>query len=208
VHDGFQHLVDAEAGLGRDHHRIRSVDADHVLDLLLDLVRFCRRQVDLVEDGDKLVAGVERVIDVGERLRLDALAGVDHEQRAFTGRQRARNLVGEVDMAGGVDQVEDIGLAVPGFIGQPHRLGLDGDAALALDVHGIEHLLLHLAVLQAPGFLDQPVGQRRFAMVDMRNNGEVADVGNRDGCHGRGIAFASPCGNHNALFLRHIFTRS
>jgi len=24
---------------------------------------------------------------------------------------------------------------------QPHRLGLDGDAALALDIHGIEHLL-------------------------------------------------------------------
>jgi hypothetical protein len=109
-------------------------------------------------------------------------------------------------MAGGIDQVEDVGLAVLGRIGQPHRLRLDGDTALALDIHGIEHLLLHLARLQAAGGLDQPVGQRRFAMVDMRNNGEVADVGNRDGCHGRGIALAPRCGNHNALFLRHIFT--
>src|SRR6202011_3081812 len=80
-------------------------------------------------------------------------------------------------------------------------LRLDGDAALALDIHGIEHLFLHLARLQAPGGLNQTVGQRRLAMVDMRNNGEVADVGNRDGCHGRGIAFASRCGNHIALYL-------
>ena len=200
VHDGFQHVVDAETGLGRDHHRVGRVDADHVLDLLLDLVRFRRRQVDLVEHRHDLVAGVERVIDVGERLRLDALAGVDHQQRAFAGRQRARNLIGEVDMAGRVDQVEDVGLAVLGRIGQPHGLRLDGDAALALDIHGIEHLFLHLARLQAAGGLDQTVGQRRFAMVDMRNNGEVADVGNRDGCHGRGIAFAPRCGNHIALF--------
>jgi len=103
-------------------------------------------------------------------------------------------------MAGRVDQVEDVGLAVLGRIAQPHGLRLDGDAALALDIHGIEHLFLHLARLQAPGGLDQTVGQRRFAMVDMRNNGEVADVGNRDGCHGRGIAFVPRRGNHITPF--------
>ena len=114
VHDGFQHVVDAEAGLGRDHHRVGGVDADHVLDLLLDLVGFGGRQVDLVEHRHDLVVGVERVVDVGERLRLDALAGIDHQQRAFAGRQRARDLIGEVDMAGRVHQVEDVGLAVLG----------------------------------------------------------------------------------------------
>ena len=104
---------DAEAGLGRDHHRVGGVDADHVLDLLLDLLGFGRRQVDLVQHRHDLVAGVERVIDVGERLRLDALAGVDHQQRAFAGRQRARDFVGEVDMAGRVDQIEDVGPCRP-----------------------------------------------------------------------------------------------
>ena len=105
-------------------------------------------------------------------------------------------------MAGSVDQIEDVGLAVLGRIGQPHGLRLDGDAALALDIHGIEHLFLHLARRQAAGGLDQTVGQRRFAMVDMRNDGEVADVGNRDGCHGRGIAFAPRCGNHQCSILK------
>ncbi len=79
MHDRFQHLVDAEPGFGGNHHRVGGVDADHVLDLLLDLVGFRRRQVDLVQYRHDLVAGIECVVDVGERLRLDALAGIDHE---------------------------------------------------------------------------------------------------------------------------------
>ena len=132
------------------------------------------------------MARVQRVVDVGERLRLDALAGVDHQQRAFAGRQRARDFVGEVDMARRVHQVEDVILAVLGVVVQPDRLRLDGDAALALDIHGIEHLFLarHFAIGQPAGGLDQAVGQRRFAMVDMGDNGEVADVGNGGGGHG------------------------
>ena len=42
-------------------------------------------QVDLVEDRHDLVVGVERVVDVGEGLRLDALGGIDDQQRAFDG---------------------------------------------------------------------------------------------------------------------------
>ena len=46
------------------------------------------------------------------RLRLDALRGVDDQQRALARGQRARDLVGEVDVAGRVDQVQLVGLAV------------------------------------------------------------------------------------------------
>ena len=53
-----------------------------------------------------------RVVDVGERLRLDALGGVDDQERALDGGERAGDFVGEVDVAGRVDQVEDVGLAV------------------------------------------------------------------------------------------------
>ena len=112
--DRLQHLGDVEAGLGRDQDRVRGVEADHVLDLLPDLVRLGGRQVDLVEDRHDLVVVVERLVDVGERLRLDALAGVDHQERALAGGERAVDLVGEVDVAGRVDQVEDVVLAVLG----------------------------------------------------------------------------------------------
>ena len=133
--------VDAEAGLGRDQDRVGGVEPDHVLDLLLDLVGLGRRQVDLVEDRHDLVVVVERLVDVGERLRLDALRGVDDQQRTLAGGEAAVDLVGEIDVAGGVDQVEDVVLAVARMVVQAHGLRLDGDAALALDIHGIEHLL-------------------------------------------------------------------
>ena len=76
-----------------------------------------------------------------------------------------------------IHEVELIGLAVVGLIGQAHGLRLDGDAALALDVHAVEHLLLHLAHRQAAAMLDKPIGQGRFTVVDMSDDGEVADVG-------------------------------
>jgi hypothetical protein len=47
---------------------------------------------------------------------------------------------------------------------QPDGLGLDGDAALALDIHRIEHLLLarHLAIRRPP-----VIWIRRSASVDL-----------------------------------------
>ncbi len=79
-------------------------------------------------------------------------------------------------MTGRVHQIQDIILAVRGLVIQPHCLGLDGDAPLALDIHGIEHLLFHLAIGQPARDLDQAVGQGGFAMVDMRDDGKVSDL--------------------------------
>ena len=67
-------------------------------------------QVDLVDDGDDRQVVLERQVDVGQRLGLDALGGVDDQQRALAGGEAAADLVGEVDVAGGVDQVELVGL--------------------------------------------------------------------------------------------------
>ena len=79
-------------------------------------------------------------------------------------------------MARRVHQVQFIGLAVFRDIVEAHRLRLDGDAALLLDIHVVEHLRAHLAIGQAPGALDQAVGQGRLAMVDMGDDRKVADV--------------------------------
>src|SRR3546814_3183801 len=70
-----------------------------------------------------------------------------------------------------------IGLAVLCGVGQAHRLRLDGDAALFLDIHIVEDLRRHLAIGQSAGELDQPVGERRFPVVDMGDDREVADMG-------------------------------
>ena len=58
----------------------------------------------------------------------------------------------------------------------PHGVELDRDAALALEVERVEHLLLHLTLLQRPGRLDQAVGQRGLAVVDVRDDAEVANM--------------------------------
>jgi hypothetical protein len=80
-------------------------------------------------------------------------------------------------MARRVHQVQQIGLAVGALEMEPHGLRLDGDAALALDIHRIEHLILHLARGQAAAILNQPVGKRGFAMVDVSDDGKIADMG-------------------------------
>uniref|UniRef100_A0A0N4ZLE2 Glucosamine_iso domain-containing protein n=1 Tax=Parastrongyloides trichosuri TaxID=131310 RepID=A0A0N4ZLE2_PARTI len=71
--DGFQHVLDADAGLGRAFDGVRGVDADDVLDLGLDPLGLCGGQVDLVQNRHDLVVVVDGLIDVGQRLRLDAL---------------------------------------------------------------------------------------------------------------------------------------
>ena len=88
--DGLEHVGDAEAGLGGDLDGVGGVEADDVLDLLADLVGLGGGEVDLVDDGDDLVVGVDGLVDVGERLRLDALGGVDDEQRALAGGRSGR----------------------------------------------------------------------------------------------------------------------
>ena len=139
------------------------------------LLRLGSGKVDLVEHRDDLQIVLKREVEVGERLGFDALGGIDQEDRALTCRKAARDLVGEVDVSGSVDEVEDVVAAVLGAIGQAHRLGLDGDAALALDVHAVEVLGTHLAGIDHAGELQHPVGKGRLAVVDMGDDAEIAD---------------------------------
>ena len=44
-------------------------------------------QVDLVDDRDDLELVLERQVGVGDGLRLDALRGVHHQERALAGGQ-------------------------------------------------------------------------------------------------------------------------
>ena len=76
-----------------------------------------------------------------------------------------------------VDEVEYIGLTIA-HIFHLYGVALDGDAALALQVHVIEHL--SLGDLNGVGALKQTVGQGALAMVDVSDDAEVANL-----VHGR-----------------------
>ena len=128
----------------------------------------------------------QREVDVGEGLGLDALGGVDDEDRALAGLEAAADLVREVDVAGRVDQVQPVGEAVLRRVVEPHGARLDRDALLALEVHRVEDLARHLAGVDRVRELEQPVGERRLAVVDVGDDREVAQAVLGDG-HGAGV---------------------
>ena len=177
VHDRFEDLLDAGALLGAGQDRRRAVESDDLFDLPPRFVGLRARQVDLVDHRDDLEIVLHREIGVGQRLRLDALRRVDEQQRAFARGQRSGDLVAEVDVARRVDEVEDVVLPVRRPVIQADRVGLDRDAPLALEVHAVEDLGRHFAHFERAGDLEEPVGQRRLAVVDVRDDRKIADVG-------------------------------
>ena len=164
------------SGLGRDEQRLVHRDGEDVLHLLRDALHVRARQVHLVEDGNDLQPRVLREVGVGDGLRLDALRGVHHQHGALARAHGAAHLVGEVHVAGRVDEVEEVLLAVVGAVDHRDGVALDGDAALALQVHGVESLLLKLAQRHGLCQLEDAVAERRLAVVDVRDDAEVADV--------------------------------
>ena len=71
---------------------------------------------------------------IRDGLCLDALGCINHEHGAFTGRQGPGDLVVEVDMARGINEVELEVLAIALVVDRDGR-GLDGDATFTLQVH-------------------------------------------------------------------------
>ena len=147
-----------------------------------------RGKVDLVHDRDDLELVLDREIGVRERLRLDPLRRVDDEHGPLARLQRARDLVGEVDMTRRIDQVQL--MALPG---DAHRLGLDRDPPLALEIHRIEQLRAHVAIGDGVRELQNPVGQGRLPMVDVGDDREVADAALVHGNQARMLAVMRFC---------------
>ena len=177
VDHGFQKIVDTLAGLARGEHRVVGGNGQAGLDLGLHALGLGGRQVDLVDERDDLQIGVHGEHRVGHGLRLHALGGVHHEHGSVAGGQAAGDLVGEVHVARRVDEVQLVGLAVVGGVAHAHGLALDGDAALALDVHGVEQLGLHVALGHRARKLQDAVRERGLAVIDVRDDREVADMG-------------------------------
>ena len=122
-----------------------------------------------------------REVDVGDSLRLDALGRIDDEKRAFAGREAARDLVGKIHVAGRIEEVKSVFLAVSRGVTHRDRVRLDRNPALAFEIHRIEELILFLAVVNRAGALEQTIRQSGFAMIDVRDDAEVAGQLDRHG---------------------------
>ena len=185
-HDRLEDLEDAGPLLRRRQEHLLAGNREDVLELVHDHVRLRRRQVDLIDDRHDHEIRPEREVDVGERLGLDPLGGVDDEDGALAGLEAVAHLVGEIHVARRVDEVESVDQPVQRDILEPNGARLDGDSLLALEIHRVEHLAHHLPRVDRVGLLEQAVRERRLAVVDVRDDREVAQARLGDG-HGTGV---------------------
>ncbi len=180
----------AEALLASDRqlngHRLGAQAVDHRLDGLEEVGAGA---VHLVDEGDAW-----NVVAVGlppDRLglRLDARDGVEDGDGAVEHAQAALHLDRKVHVAGRIDNVD--AKVAPGRCRRSRR---DRDAALLLLRHPVHRrgALVHLAhLVGATRVIEDPLGRRGLARVDVGHDPDVPGALEREGClgcgHGRQI---------------------
>ena len=171
----IEHALKALAHADRPGDR-RAVDLEHRLDLLEQRDRLAHLAIHLVHEGDDRRVAQAAYFEQLDRLRLDALGGIDHHHRGIDRGQHAIGVLGKVLVPGRVEQVD----GVIGVVELHHRAG-DRDAALLLDLHPVGcRVARALARLDRARHLDraaeeqQLLGQRRLARIRVRDDGERA----------------------------------
>src|SRR5690606_3271595 len=119
--------------------------------------------------------------------------GVDEQHDPVDHRQGTLDLATEVGVAGGVDDVDrDRVPAVLGVVLHRRVLGEDRDALLTFQVAGVHHALVDLVELvggEGTGLLEHAVDDGGLAVVDVGDDGDVADVVTLDG-QSHGLAYS------------------
>ncbi len=156
-------------------HRERA-DAQHALQFVQQRQRVLHRPVALVHEGEDRHAALAADLEQLARLRLDALGGINHHHHRVHGGEHAVGVLGEILVAGRVEQVE----AVAVVIELQHR-GADRDAALLFQLHpvGRRGALVfargdRAGELHRAAVKQELLRQRGLARVRMRDDGERA----------------------------------
>ena len=146
--------------------------------------------VHLVDEADARDVVLVGLTPHGLGLGLDALLAVEDGDGAVEDAERALHLDREVDVAGGVDDVDLVLVPEAG-----HGGGRDRDAALLLLLHPVRRrrTVVRLTDLVVDARVEQDaLGRRRLAGIDVRHDADVADlgqVGEHVLCHGVFLTF-------------------
>ena len=152
--------------------------------LVDDLADARVRAVGLVHDQHDGQARGERLAQHEAGLRQRALGGVDEQDDPVDHRQAALDLAAEVGVAGGVDDVDRGAVPVDRGV-----LGEDRDPLLALQVAGVHDPVDRLGALaEGAGGAQHGVDERGLAVVDVGDDGDVAQIATPPGTErvGRG----------------------
>ncbi len=149
--------------------------------------------VHLVDESDARNAVTLHLPVDRDRLTLDALARVEHEDRAVEDAEGAFDLDREVDVPGGVDDVDVVRRELL-LRAAPHavrRRRLDRDPLFPLEIHRVHFradavFAAHFVdLVDPPRVKEDALGQGRFARVDVRRDADVANAFEGDACgHG------------------------
>ena len=138
--------------------------------------RFVRSSIgaiDLVDDDNRLQLALERLGEHVPGLRHRPFGRVDKHQRAVGHPQHALDLAAEVGVARRVDEIDFHAVVVEGDV-----LGQDRDAALALQVVRVENAIAdELAGTELAALAQQAIDERRLAVIDVGDDGDVTNVG-------------------------------
>ena len=156
-------------------HRPRAEPVDHRLhgreEVRADAVH-------LVHEGDAWDAVAVCLAPDGLGLRLDTGDGIEHRHRAVEDAERALHLDRKVHVPGRIDDVH------PNVAPERRRRSRrDRDPALLLLHHPVHDggALVDLAhLVRAAGVVEDPLGRRRLAGVDVRHDPDVAHPVERD----------------------------
>ncbi len=128
--------------------------------------------VDLVDRDDRLQADLQRLADHEFGLRHRPFRGIDEDDGAIDHGENALHLAAEIGMAGRIDDID--AALLPGDRG---RLGHDGDAALLFEIVRIHDALGDALIFtKGAGLLQQTIDERRLAVVDMGDDGDIAQI--------------------------------
>ena len=128
--------------------------------------------IDLVDDHQRPQPALERLRQHEAGLRHGPFGRIDQHQGPVGHPQHAFHLAAEIGVAGRVDDVD-----LHALVGDGDILGQDRDAALAFQIVGVEDLLAdQLAFAEPPALAQHAIDQARLAVVDVGDDGHVADV--------------------------------
>ena len=79
-------------------------------------------------------------------------------------------------MAGSIDQIQLVLVPIASAVVEADGVRLDRNSPLALEVHGVEHLVGHFPFRKRTRDFQHTVGQGGLAVVNMGDNRKVANV--------------------------------
>ena len=163
-----------EVALGADRHlQHEGRRAEALTDRLDAEVEACTGAVELVDEAHARDAVLVGLTPHRLGLRLDTGDTVEHGDRTVEDAQVALDLDGEVDVPGGVDDVDLVVFPPAG-----RRSRRDRDATLLLLLHPVHRgaaIVDFTDLVRDTGVEEDAFGRRGLAGIDVRHDADVAD---------------------------------